>query len=247
MGRPRTANRDNVAEFTLSVRLSGPERTRWDALVARRTAELRGTGGRVTAASLARDVLVAHLDALGIAAAEAPPAAPVQVVLPFTPPAATTPPTPTAPTSAPREESSWWFGIGLGSGALEVLHPRQGTREEVARACEEEGLSLEGPFPSRLAAWKAFEAASAEQERRANTPPPPPGPTAPRTPEPELAPTPAPSPPRRATAARPKKARTAKTQKSVTPKSASKKSSSKNPSKNRTAKGSHRAAKKKSR
>jgi hypothetical protein len=207
MGRPRTANRDAVADFTLSVRLTGPERARWDTLVDRRSAELRGTGGRVTAASLARDVLVGHLDALGITAADAPSAAtaaPAQGVLPFAPDAATPTPSTKAAPAAASEEPSWWFGIGLGPGALEVLQPRQGTREEVARACDEQGLSLQGPFPSRLAAWRAFEAASAEQERRANTPPPRPDSTAPRAPEPELAPTPAPSPPPRAATARPK-------------------------------------------
>ena len=87
MARPRLTDRDAIAAASLSVRLTAGERERWDAFVARQSAALRGTGARVTAASLARDVLVARLDAEGIPADTATPAAPTQQGLPFdTPP-----------------------------------------------------------------------------------------------------------------------------------------------------------------
>jgi hypothetical protein len=66
MARPSLPDRGAVADANLSVRLTSQERARWDAFVARQSAALRGTGARVTGASLARDVLVARLDAEGI-------------------------------------------------------------------------------------------------------------------------------------------------------------------------------------
>jgi hypothetical protein len=76
MARPTHADRGAVADANLSVRLTGLERARWDAFVARQSAAFRGTGARVTAASLARDVLVARLDQEGIPTDPAELAAP---------------------------------------------------------------------------------------------------------------------------------------------------------------------------
>jgi outer membrane biosynthesis protein TonB len=98
MARPTQPDRGAVADANLSVRLTANERARWDAFVVRQQAALRGTGARVTAASLARDVLVARLDAEGIPtdpaelAALASPAPPVQAAFWPAPTAGATPP-----------------------------------------------------------------------------------------------------------------------------------------------------------
>lgn len=191
MARPRFADRDAVTDATLSVRLTSAERARWDAFVAKQSAALRGTGARVTAASLARDVLVARLDAEGIAAADtAPSAAPAQQSLPLAAESITPQPQAVAqPTAATAKSASpFWYGIGRDAGAVEVIHPRTGAREEVEAACHELSVELRGPFETRALAWGAFEREQAELERRANAPPPPPSP-------PSRSPSPAPAPP----------------------------------------------------
>jgi len=104
MARPPSTDRGAVADANLSVRLTATERARWDAFVARQAAAFRGTGARVTAASLARDVLVARLDVEGIPAELASPAAapavPVQAGFWPAPTAAGA----TAPAPAPAAE-----------------------------------------------------------------------------------------------------------------------------------------------
>ena len=262
MPRPRLSDRDAVADSTLSVRLTALERARWDALVAKRAAELRGTGGRVTAASLARDILVAHLDAAGITAADVPPPEPVQGALPIDAPArpATTPSvsataettslevqpyacaaaaetaTPAPPTThvvpdiaatslevqpsssvaaaETKGAGSFWYGIGLVAGAVETLHPRSGTRNEVEQTCRELGVELRGPFPTRSTAWETLEHEHEALEKRATapTPPPPaPAPSAPPSPAESTAAPPMPSAPVTRTAAKKKAKVTART------------------------------------
>lgn len=57
MARPLRENRDEVADVTLTIRITGPERAALDTLVARRAAQLGELGGSVSAASVVRALI----------------------------------------------------------------------------------------------------------------------------------------------------------------------------------------------
>jgi hypothetical protein len=58
MARPRQKDRSKVANETLTIRLTAHERALLDALVARRRGTLEAEGGKVSAASYVRGLIL---------------------------------------------------------------------------------------------------------------------------------------------------------------------------------------------
>jgi hypothetical protein len=83
MARPTKADRTQVAETTLTLRLTEPQREALDQLVAMRAAELADEGVTITAASLVRGLILREAKAkgvaVGVAVGEANTGAPAKV------------------------------------------------------------------------------------------------------------------------------------------------------------------------
>lgn len=79
MARPTKADRTQVAETTLTLRLTEPQREALDQLVAMRAAELADEGVTITAASLVRGLILREARTRGVAVGEANTDAPAKV------------------------------------------------------------------------------------------------------------------------------------------------------------------------
>ena len=82
MARPLRENRDAVADVTLTIRITPPERAALDALVAKRAAQLGDLGGSVSAASVVRALVRQAAQAEGLLALPVGSAGPVKLALP---------------------------------------------------------------------------------------------------------------------------------------------------------------------
>jgi hypothetical protein len=238
MPRPKNTDRDAVADQTLTVRFTKPERARLDVLLDQRLAALRGSGASINAGGLVRAIVVQHLDTLGIEAPAAGEAATPTAAAP-TEPAQPTLPGLAAP--VPASPAPFWYGISDAGSSVEWLQPRQASRDEMVTACRDTGLTLRGPFETRHAAWTAFDGEREEKEARAVAPPPPQAPQATATTEasstPSSSPRPATSTPTRTSTTRSSSPRpatstpkaTATAQRPSKPASRTKKSAGKKP------------------
>lgn len=88
MARPLRENRNEVADVTLTIRITGPERAALDELVARRAVQLGDLGGSVSAASVVRALIRQAAQGEGLLPVQvrlpvaAPSSAPLALVLP---------------------------------------------------------------------------------------------------------------------------------------------------------------------
>ena len=72
MGRPKKANRSEVAGLTLTLRLTSEDRKLLNELVGLRATELADDGGAVTMASLVRSLIKREARTKGLLPSEAP-------------------------------------------------------------------------------------------------------------------------------------------------------------------------------